>query len=83
MLAEPFAQQVQAQPDRSFPVLITLQPEASDADVAALAKPGLEKIEGVDGLYRGTLSGQDILELQHEKAIQSIDSDDLMFNALS
>lgn len=77
MLSEAFKGQVQARPDETYTVLITVDPDAPVSDISALQRPSVEPYPGLSGIYKATLTGHAILALEQETAIQAIEPDDL------
>lgn len=82
-LSDNFAQQLSTNPDATYSVMITLTPNSSSkSNFMARESMNLQPVEGLDGIYKATLSGRDILTLQQDDSIQAIEPDDLNFYAL-
>lgn len=82
-LSETFAQHLSANPDALYPVVITLQPNAANwSPDGALESASIQPLEGLQGIYKASLPGREILKLRQDGRIQAIEPDDLMFNAL-
>lgn len=83
-LPEAFAQRLSTDPDATYTVLITVNPDAVDWSPIVTAESGsIEPLDGLQGIYKANLSGRSILQLQQDEHVQAIESDDLMFDALS
>lgn len=82
-ISEGFAQRLNASPDDLYSVMITTHPDAADKHVAALESMNVKPVEGLKGIYKATLSGHELLKLQHDDTIQAIEPDDLEFHALT
>lgn len=79
-ISEGFAQRLNASPDDTYSVMITLFPDAPRT--AALTSADIQPVAGLRGIYKAQLPGHALLELQHDNAIQAIEPDDLDFQAL-
>ena len=82
-LPEAFAQRLSTDPDATYTVLITVNPDAADKANAALESISVKPVDGLQGIYKANLSGHELLKLQHDDTIQAIEPDDLEFHALS
>ncbi|MDB5241782.1 MAG: hypothetical protein JWP57_2407 [Spirosoma sp.] len=82
-ISEGFAQRLNASPDDTYSVMITLHPDAAIKPDTTLKSTNIEPVEGLQGIYKASLSGHEILKLQHNDNIQAIESDDLNFHALT
>lgn len=78
MISADFEKQLRANLRQSYPVVITLQPDASDASVKSIAN--LQPFEGLTGIYKASLTGEEILHLGQKQVIQSIEPDDITFH---
>lgn len=81
-LTESFAQRLNTNPDATYSVLITLHPDAVNKAPAALNSAGVQPIDGLQGIYKATLSGQELLRLQNDDSVQAIEPDEPDFHAL-
>jgi hypothetical protein len=82
-LSNEFARQLSTNPDATYSVMITLNPNTpSKASFATHESMDVQPVEGLDGIYKATLSGREILKLQQDDSIQAIEPDDLNFYAL-
>lgn len=77
MLSEHFEKQLRANPDQKRTIVVTLHPDANEESVRSV--PGVEPFEGLTGLYKASLSGKEILQLDRDEAVQAIEPDDLTF----
>jgi hypothetical protein len=82
-ISEGFAQRLNASPDDTYSVMITLHPDADDTNAAALKSTNVKPVEGLKGIYKATLSGRELLKLQQDDTIKAIEPDDLEFHALT
>lgn len=83
-LSDNFAQQLSTNPDATYSVMITLNPhQSSKASFTTHESMDVQPVEGLEGIYKATLSGREILELQQDDSIQAIEPDDLNFHALT
>ena len=82
-ISEGFAQRLNTSPDDTYSVMITMQPDAVDKANSALKSANVKPIEGLKGIYKASLSGHELLKLQHDNTIQAIEPDDLEFHALT
>lgn len=85
-LSSEFQQQLATNPDGFYTVVITLGPNAAETErtIRRLAgSDNVQPIEGLEGFYKATLSGQDILRLNEDAQVQSIDPDNQDFHALN
>lgn len=81
-ISEGFAQRLNAHPDNTYSVMITQHPDAADKVNPALQSTNVKPIDGLRGIYKASLSGHELLELQHDDTIQAIEPDDLDFHTL-
>ena len=80
-LSSELARQVTANPDAVYTVLITQKPDAEAADFAD-AQASIQPIAGLTGVFKASLTGHEILQLQHNGQIQAIEPDAPDFHAL-
>ena len=80
-LSSGFANQVNADPDADYTVMITQKSDVDEPDFAD-TRASIQPVEGLKGIYKARLTGHEILRLQHNEKIQTIESDDLDFHAL-
>lgn len=82
-LSDNFAQQLSTDPDATYSVMITLNPNKSaNNSFTTREATDVQPVEGLEGIYKATLSGREILKLQEDDSIQAIEPDDLNFHAL-